>query len=381
MSRLGIVLTAAVALGSASACVQEEGILLAVSGDDVAILEFRVATKQGDAYILDQGTSKGGISGLRVNVSGRRLRMDPYKLLIEAPPTGPPPTLRVLVLGLRVEAKREEIYSFGVTAPPQPFVTGEVLRRSVALEHVYSRRRVTLSGRCYRVQRDDKVYRLIPDDDRDCDGSAKPKDCDDNDSAIHPGALEVCDGKDDDCDGKKAGPKVACYGRSGGACLAGQRVCKEASGGGLEGACETSGDRVAEAFCDAYDACKAPDPQGCASKIVPRRFACTLQRKADGASCGVGRVALERPTSTSTCHWKVVAVGGLKASIVHPDACGGVYLEVDLAGASVGTVVVEFFAGSGDERRSGWVREYRVTAIDAATCEDEASKRLHCSDV
>jgi hypothetical protein len=40
-----------------------------------------------------------------------------------------------------------------------------------------------------------------------CDGSAPPgyalegTDCDDGDATVHPGAAEVCDGKDDDCDG------------------------------------------------------------------------------------------------------------------------------------------------------------------------------------
>lgn len=38
--------------------------------------------------------------------------------------------------------------------------------------------------------------------DADRDGSPAAVDCDDNDSAVHPGAAEVCNGKDDDCSGK-----------------------------------------------------------------------------------------------------------------------------------------------------------------------------------
>ena len=41
--------------------------------------------------------------------------------------------------------------------------------------------------------------------DEDGDGYAPPLDCDDTDSAIHPGQEEVCDGKDNDCDGTTDG--------------------------------------------------------------------------------------------------------------------------------------------------------------------------------
>jgi hypothetical protein len=37
--------------------------------------------------------------------------------------------------------------------------------------------------------------------DADCDGTATADDCDDDDAAAYPGATEVCDGSDNDCDG------------------------------------------------------------------------------------------------------------------------------------------------------------------------------------
>ena len=37
--------------------------------------------------------------------------------------------------------------------------------------------------------------------DNDMDGFSPPADCDDNDDTVFPGAPELCDGKDNDCDG------------------------------------------------------------------------------------------------------------------------------------------------------------------------------------
>ena len=49
---------------------------------------------------------------------------------------------------------------------------------------------------------DDDCDPATPDDDLDADGHALATDCDDQDPSVNPDVLEVCNGKDDDCDGE-----------------------------------------------------------------------------------------------------------------------------------------------------------------------------------
>lgn len=68
----------------------------------------------------------------------------------------------------------------------------------------------------------------------DGDGDGEPplicggRDCDDDDTAVRPGAPEQCDGRDNDCDGRvDEGADAACD--DGGRCVSGACVCRDAS--------------------------------------------------------------------------------------------------------------------------------------------------------
>jgi MYXO-CTERM domain-containing protein len=102
---------------------------------------------------------------------------------------------------------------------------------------------------------------ILTDADKDgfwyapgCPASVKDCDCKDNDKTIHPKAKELCDSKDNNCDGKvdegckcKDGDTQAC-GSDVGACKKGKQTCKN----GVWGACvgET---KATKELCDGKD--------------------------------------------------------------------------------------------------------------------------------
>jgi Putative metal-binding motif len=155
-----------------------------------------------------------------------------------------------------------------------------------------------------------------------CGRSDLLADCRDEDGAVHPGAVELCNGVDDDCDGERLqrGPCFA-LDPEGEGCFFGERDCAEQDGeaGDWEAACQPRDgllDEVPPELCATYDACDLaidppePDPYVCSIESEDSGLAiarCGLSYQiATGEQCPQSDVVLP---SIGVCSWAVV--GGI----------------------------------------------------------------------
>src|SRR5262249_35222578 len=154
--------------------------------------------------------------------------------------------------------------------------------------------------------------------------AAQLVDCRDDDDSIHPFAHEICDGKDDNCDGLRE-TSEPCFVAAGPSCNVGQRVCVDFSGGdagvgGLDPTCTPSADvtfAVDPALCTAYrvDCATAVEPWPCATKKAAlAKVACDLayQLVAGSATlpphlvlCPETRAALPSFSGATACVWTI----------------------------------------------------------------------------
>ncbi|MCA9673311.1 MAG: putative metal-binding motif-containing protein [Myxococcales bacterium] len=295
------------------ACNSETGILVAVTGNNVDQLKFFVGVRDGNEFVVDERSS-----GMEASVSGRSLRTRPYELLVKQPsPPGADTELRVLALAYRFDDQNNKnLYGFAVMRPPQKFIDGEVVRRPIGIAALSGTASISALGEsCFRVRVGDERFDVVSVVDRDCDGSstnAQVPDCNDNDPTMYPGARELCDGKDNNCDGKFAPASVPCYVVDGARCLSGTRACGDAQGQGLSDTCVPSGSEQPEIYCRAYTECKAPDPMACVNAIARHKLSCTIEVKDSlDQVCPGGAHALSAQAGAAECTWQSTGAGNL----------------------------------------------------------------------
>lgn len=153
----------------------------------------------------------------------------------------------------------------------------------------------------------------------ECSGTSDEDiDCRPNIMEVHPGAEEICDGYDTDCDGSVYEAQSRCFvfdANGQGQCLLGSRDCDDINGGlGWADCVPGDGDNPENvaplSLCDAYAQCDmmgAPDPYECAVEGVTTTadYDCTVFYTDDDTLCPLRNVALPN-TSDMMCKWTIL---------------------------------------------------------------------------
>jgi len=167
---------------------------------------------------------------------------------------------------------------------------------------------------------DNDTYVSCAFDTSRCDGVMRPglMDCNDGDNKVNPGAKELCNGKDDNCDGRPYPAFDVCFAVANNMCQMGSRPCNDAAGGTGWGQCVTEQTLSPPmAVCDAYGACASnPEPLVCTDTRLAMTAGFRVMRCQVDFIPGVGgnqpslcpsqKDPLTPPAGSNTCAWDII---------------------------------------------------------------------------
>lgn len=275
-------LSAIIALAFTAGCSSETGILIEVSQAELSgepdSLRFFVGVQYDELGLDIPGCGQavrfsGDAEADRdVSIGGRDLASDPYKLLLSPSDTlSREHELMVVAVALRGEG---EVVGIGALEKPVMFVDGKVLSWPITLSRVDDTAANVTEAGCACARTSIGMIAITPTADPDCDtdigdrdcdhnnpyvGMSSPErcgsgiddncdgvdddedkdedgftpcegDCDDDDRTVHPGAVELCDGLDNDCSAStpRYPESSECYvGDADGICFMGKAYCDD----------------------------------------------------------------------------------------------------------------------------------------------------------